>query len=78
MTMESLEFFFKLNYNHIPNSEEMYKKIKEVVASMEYEDFRNCELEDLIELAGIKEEIELAEKQEKVKEKLKGMNEDFK
>lgn len=53
------------------------KRIKEVASSMAYEDYSQCELEDLISLAGLEEEVELALKQEEIEKRINKMKEDF-
>lgn len=53
------------------------KRIKEVASSMDYEDYEQCELEDIISLAGLEEEVELALKQEKMEKRINKMKEDF-
>lgn len=54
------------------------ERIKEVANSMDYEDYSQCGLEDLIALAGLEEEVELALKQEKIENRINKMKEDFK
>lgn len=53
------------------------KRIKEVASSMDYEDYAQCYLEDLISLAGLEEEVELALKQEEIEKRINKMKEDF-
>ena len=53
------------------------KRIKEVASSMDYEDYSQCELEDLISVAGLEEEVELALKQDEMEERMNEMKEDF-
>ena len=54
------------------------KRIKEVASSMDYEDYKQCELEDIISLAGLEGEVELALKQEEMEKRINRMKEDFK
>ena len=54
------------------------KRIKEVASSMDYEDYKQCELEDIISLAGLEGEVELALKQEEMEKRINKMKEDFK
>lgn len=54
------------------------KRIKEVTSSMNYEDYSQCDLDDIISLAGLEEEVELALKQEEIEKRINRMNEDFK
>ena len=53
------------------------KRIKEVASSMDYEDYKQCELEDIISLAGLEGEVELALKQEEMEKRINKMKEDF-
>ena len=53
------------------------KRIKEVASSMDYEDYKQCELEDIISLAGLEGEVELALKQEEMEKRINRMKEDF-
>ena len=54
------------------------KRIKEAKKNMDYEDYSQCGIEDLISLAGLEEEVELALKQEEIEKRINKMNEDFK
>lgn len=54
------------------------ERIKEVASSMDYEDYSQCGIEDLIALAGLEEEVELALKQEEIEKRINKMKEDFK
>ena len=54
------------------------KRIKEVASSMDYEDYSQCGIEDIISLAGLEEEVELALKQEEMEKRINRMKEDFK
>lgn len=54
------------------------KRIKEATKDMDYEDYSQCGIEDLISLAGLEEEVELALKQEEVEKRINRMKEDFK
>ena len=53
------------------------KRIKEATKDMGYEDYKQCELEDLISLAGLEGEVELALKQEEMEKRINKMKEDF-
>jgi hypothetical protein len=53
------------------------EQINNVLADMAYEDAEGCEFEDLINLAGLKGEIDKARKQHIEDKRMENMQEDF-
>lgn len=69
--------WFKI-HNMVDERPDWQKRIKEATKDMDYEDYSQCGIEDLISLAGLEEEVELALKQEEVEKRINKMKEDFK
>lgn len=77
---EADHFFEWLKYDdlwQLPQWKIWVEKMDLTLRSMRPESARDTSFDKLIEIAGIKNEIELVKKQEKVKRKLDEINEDF-
>ena len=78
---ESEHFFEWLKYDdlwQLPQWKIWVEKMDSTLRSMSPENARYTSFDKLIEIADIKNEIELAQKQAKVQRKLDEINEDFK
>ena len=77
----SEHFFDTLRVSDLPGWPEWRQQIDDVLADIDYEDGIQCDFESLIELAGLKEEIQGAidfdNKKAKEKVKLERIKEDF-
>lgn len=73
-------FDFLTSYSDIqsiPEWSDWEERMDEVLQDMAYEDAMGCTFDDLIELAGIKGEIEMARKQCIENKRMKNKEEDF-
>ena len=61
----------------LPEWDNWEEQINNVLADMAYEDAKGCEFEDLINLAGLKGEIDKARKQHIEDKRIENMQEDF-
>lgn len=70
-------FYETLKISDLPKWPEWKQRISDVLADMTYEDASQCEFKDLISLAGIEGEIDLALKQSIEDHRLKQIKKDF-
>lgn len=73
-------FFDLLNYCEIksmPEWDGWIERINNILSTMDYEDAMGCYMEDLISLAGLTGEIELALKERIMNERMNKLNSDF-
>lgn len=61
----------------LPEWDNWKEQINNVLANMDYEDAKDCEFEDLINLAGLKGEIDKARKQHIEDKRIENIQEDF-
>ena len=76
----SEHFFDFLNYcdlQSIPEWDGWVDKLDTTLSNMAYEDAMGCEMVDLISLAGLTVEIELALKERRIDERMDKLNSDF-
>lgn len=75
------EHFFDLlghiEIHSLPEWSEWEKQINEVLDDMAFEDAMGCSLDDLISLAGLNGEIEVAMKQHIMNKRIENAKEDF-
>lgn len=85
MTFEELvstpdHFFDLLGYcelKSMPEWDGWIERINNLLSTMAYEDAMGCEMEDLISLAGLTGEIELALKERIMDKRMNKLHEDF-
>lgn len=73
-------FFDLLNYcelKSMPEWDRLVERINNLLSTMAYEDAMGCYMEDLISLAGLNGEIELALKEHRIDERIDKLNSDF-
>lgn len=76
----SEHFFDFLNYCDLQSIKEWdgwVDKLDATLSNMAYEDAMGCDMEDLISLAGLNGEIELALKERRMDERMEKLNSDF-
>lgn len=76
----SFDFLNFLNYcdlQSMPEWDEWVYKLDTTLSNMDYEDAMGCDMEDLISLAGLTGEIELALKGRIMNERMNKLNSDF-
>ena len=76
----SFDFLNFLNYcdlQSIPEWDGWVDKLDATLSNMAYEDAMGCDMVDLISLAGLTCEIELALKRRKMNERMNKLQEDF-
>ena len=76
----SEHFFDFLNYcdlQSMPEWNGWVDKLDTTLSNMAYEDAMGCEMVDLISLAGLTVEIELALKERRIDERMDKLNSDF-
>jgi hypothetical protein len=74
------QFFDYLAHSEIyslPEWDGWKERINQVLSEMAYEDAMGCEFEDLISLAGLTGEIELAIKEHDMDKRMKDLQSDF-
>jgi hypothetical protein len=74
------QFFDYLAHSEIyslPEWDGWKERINQVLSEMAYEDAMGCEFEDLINLAGLTGEIELAIKEHDMDKRIKDLQSDF-
>ena len=73
-------FFDLLNYcelKSMPEWDGWVERINNLLSTMAYEDAMGCYMEDLISLAGLNGEIELALKEQSMKKRIDDVQKDF-
>lgn len=76
----SEHFFDFLNYCELqamPEWDGWVERLDATLSNMAYEDTMGCDMEDLISLAGLTGEIELALKERRMYERIDKLQEDF-
>lgn len=76
----SEHFFDFLNYcelQSMPEWDGWAESLDATLSNMAYEDAIGCDMEDLISLAGLTGEIELALKERRMNERMEKLNSDF-
>ena len=76
----SFDFLNFLNYcdlQSIPEWDGLVDKLDATLSNMAYEDAMECDMADLISLAGLTGEIELALKERIMNERMNKLNSDF-